>query len=222
MSFILDALRKSEHDRQRSAVPGLSQVPLATPRPQMPRWALAVIGVLVAAVLLLGGAWWQSARVPTAEPTASAPTVERNVRAAAADAPRDCSAQAAPARPPAREDASLSAAAASSAARRGSAARAPRNSRGGARRPAWSSSRRRGADSPSGAPALPSAAHSPPKASSFPRCGSSCTRSARGRETASSSSTAASTSKASGSPKGRSSWRSSRQGPCSRTQGGVS
>ncbi len=62
VSFILDALRKSEHERQRSAVPGLSQVPLATPQPQLPRWALVVIGVLVAAVLVLGGAWWQSTR----------------------------------------------------------------------------------------------------------------------------------------------------------------
>lgn len=78
MSFILDALRKSEHERQRSEVPGLSQVPLAAPQPQLPRWALAVIGVLVATVLALGGAWWQSARVP-ADGTAAAPTVERSV-----------------------------------------------------------------------------------------------------------------------------------------------
>ena len=54
MSFILDALRKSEHERQRSAVPGLAQVPLATPQAQIPRWALGVMGVLGAAVLALG------------------------------------------------------------------------------------------------------------------------------------------------------------------------
>jgi general secretion pathway protein B len=78
VSFILDALRKSEHERQRSEVPGLSQVPLATPQPQLPRWALGVIGVLVATVLALGGAWWQSLRAP-ADGTASAPTVERGV-----------------------------------------------------------------------------------------------------------------------------------------------
>ncbi len=62
MSFILDALRKSEHERQRSTVPGLAQVPLAAPRTELPRWVLAVIGVLAAAVLVLGGAWWQSQR----------------------------------------------------------------------------------------------------------------------------------------------------------------
>ncbi|MEO8463872.1 MAG: general secretion pathway protein GspB [Gammaproteobacteria bacterium] len=62
MSFILDALRKSEHERQRSAVPGLSHVPLATARSELPVWTLLVIGVLAAAVLVLGGAWWQSQR----------------------------------------------------------------------------------------------------------------------------------------------------------------
>jgi general secretion pathway protein B len=78
VSFILDALRKSEHERQRSALPGLAQVPLATPPPQVPRWAFVVIGVLVAAVLVLGGAWWQSTREPM-ELAASPPMVERPV-----------------------------------------------------------------------------------------------------------------------------------------------
>ncbi len=64
MSFILDALRKSEHERQRSTVPGLSHVPLAAPRRELPGWALAVIGLLAAAVLVLAGAWWQSRRPP--------------------------------------------------------------------------------------------------------------------------------------------------------------
>jgi general secretion pathway protein B len=78
VSFILDALRKSEHERQRSTLPGLSQVPLATPTAQLPQWALAVISVLAAAVFVLGGAWWQSTRGP-AEVIAPAPMVERNV-----------------------------------------------------------------------------------------------------------------------------------------------
>jgi general secretion pathway protein B len=73
VSFILDALRKSEHERQRSAVPGLSHVPLATARRELPGWALLVIGLLAAAVLVLGGAWWQSQRSLSA-PAASSPT----------------------------------------------------------------------------------------------------------------------------------------------------
>jgi general secretion pathway protein B len=119
VSFILDALRKSEHERQRSAVPGLSQVPLAAPQPRLPRWALAVIGVLVAAVLVIGGAWWQSTRVPAdvaSSQVASSPaaTVERAV-ALPAPAPRNtASQQSAPARLPLQDESPLSAAAASS------------------------------------------------------------------------------------------------------------
>ncbi|HEY9182688.1 MAG TPA: general secretion pathway protein GspB [Gammaproteobacteria bacterium] len=62
MSFILDALRKSEHERQRSTVPGLAHVPLATVPPPLPRWAVAAIAALGVAVLVLAGAWWQSTR----------------------------------------------------------------------------------------------------------------------------------------------------------------
>lgn len=79
MSFILDALRKSEHERQRSALPGLSQVPQATPVAHLPRWALVVIGVLAVSVLALGGAWWQSTRAPADSTVAAAPTVQRRV-----------------------------------------------------------------------------------------------------------------------------------------------
>jgi general secretion pathway protein B len=68
MSFILDALRKSEHERQRSAMPGIAQVPFGLPRREVPRWAIAVIGLLALAVLGLGAAWWvSSAKPPPAE-----------------------------------------------------------------------------------------------------------------------------------------------------------
>ena len=79
MSFILDALRKSEHERQRSTVPGLSQVPLATPQPQMPRWALGVIAGLGAALLALGFAWIYSMRASDELAASPRPTVERSV-----------------------------------------------------------------------------------------------------------------------------------------------
>lgn len=79
MSFILDALRKSEHERQRSAVPGVAQVPFAARRRETPRWALVAIGLLGAAVLALGIAWWQTTR-PGAprEAAAVAPQIERS------------------------------------------------------------------------------------------------------------------------------------------------
>jgi len=103
VSFILDALRKSEHERQRAAVPGLAQVPLATPQPQMPRWALAVIAGLAAAVLALAVAWWQSTRAPAETPTA-APTIERRVELPQTAAASSAGVQAAPARPAAASE----------------------------------------------------------------------------------------------------------------------
>jgi len=60
MSFILDALRKSEHERQRTAAPGIANVPFGAPRKVLPVWAVALIVVLGLAVLGLGGAWLRS------------------------------------------------------------------------------------------------------------------------------------------------------------------
>jgi general secretion pathway protein B len=60
MSFILDALRKSEHERQRTAMPGIAQVPFGLPRRELPVWALAVIALLVIALVTLAGALWRS------------------------------------------------------------------------------------------------------------------------------------------------------------------
>lgn len=139
MSFILDALRKSEHERQRSEVPSLSQVPLAAPQPRLPTWVLAVIGVLVAAVLALGGAWWQSTRVP-AESTAAAPTVERSVELPPPSLRSAPPPQAAPSRPQETGEPSLATAAASSSGAAETGAPAPP------------------IDSPRDTPALPSAA----------------------------------------------------------------
>ena len=62
MSFILDALRKSEDERRRDAVPGISRAPMAVPRDQLPRWALGVMAALTVCVLALGAAWWASQR----------------------------------------------------------------------------------------------------------------------------------------------------------------
>jgi general secretion pathway protein B len=124
VSFILDALRKSEHERQRAAVPGLSQVPLAAPQPQMPRWALGVIGMLIAAVLALGGAWWQTARGP-AESAASAPTVERRVELPPPPSRGAAPQQAAPSRPFTQEDTGPSLATAAVSAAEGAETNAP-------------------------------------------------------------------------------------------------
>jgi general secretion pathway protein B len=60
MSFILDALRKSEAERQREAVPTVARTPLAPVRRQVPLWSWALIGALSLIVITLGVAWWQS------------------------------------------------------------------------------------------------------------------------------------------------------------------
>lgn len=46
MSFILDALKKSETDRQRQTAPALFEVKVAAPRRRFPVWAIAVAGLL--------------------------------------------------------------------------------------------------------------------------------------------------------------------------------
>lgn len=84
MSFILDALRKSEDERRRDAVPGISRAPTALPRDRLPGWALGVMAALAVCVLLLGGAWWLSqrpgdiadAQAPAAAGATPAPAVD--------------------------------------------------------------------------------------------------------------------------------------------------
>ena len=87
MSFILDALRKSEHERQRSAAPGIANVPFGAPRKVMPVWAVALIVVLALAVLALGGAWLRSEWSTGARQARTAAAPE-SVAAPPASAPR--------------------------------------------------------------------------------------------------------------------------------------
>ena len=54
MSFILDALRKSEHDRQRQTGPALVETPVATSKPKSNVWATAAIALLVVNLVAIG------------------------------------------------------------------------------------------------------------------------------------------------------------------------
>ena len=54
MSFILDALRKSEHDRQRQTGPALVETPVAAPKPKSNVWATAAIALLVVNLVAIG------------------------------------------------------------------------------------------------------------------------------------------------------------------------
>ena len=47
MSFILDALKRSENERQRTAGPSLADAPIRRIKPERPLWAVAVAALLV-------------------------------------------------------------------------------------------------------------------------------------------------------------------------------
>jgi general secretion pathway protein B len=71
MSFILDALKKSETDRQRQSAPALFEVKVAAPRRRFPVWALALGALLVVNAAVLA---WLLMRKPAVEaPVAAAP-----------------------------------------------------------------------------------------------------------------------------------------------------
>jgi general secretion pathway protein B len=69
MSFILDALKKSETDRQRQNGPALFEVKVAPPRNGLPLWAIGLAALL--AVNLVIVAWVLLRRPATAEVSAT-------------------------------------------------------------------------------------------------------------------------------------------------------
>jgi general secretion pathway protein B len=76
MSFILDALKKSELERQRQTTPGLIEVGAANLRPRFPPWALGLgallgINLIVLSVVLLRHG--NTVPPPTAAQTTAAP-----------------------------------------------------------------------------------------------------------------------------------------------------
>jgi general secretion pathway protein B len=60
MSFILDALRKSETERQRQAGPGIAEAGYRPPAPPRSVWLQVLLAVLVANLLLLAAFWWRN------------------------------------------------------------------------------------------------------------------------------------------------------------------
>ena len=70
MSFILDALKKSESDRQRQSGPSLFEVKVTPPRRQLPIWAVAIAVLLGVNVIVIS---WMLLRHPASQqPAASA------------------------------------------------------------------------------------------------------------------------------------------------------
>ena len=74
MSFILDALRKSDAERQRAVAPGLTDVRYAARRSRRNIWLPILVAVLAANVVFMGLQWFSRAGVrPAPELAASSP-----------------------------------------------------------------------------------------------------------------------------------------------------
>src|SRR5262245_8755001 len=69
MSFILDALKKSENDRQRQSGPALFEARVAPPRARFPSWAIALGALLIVNLAVI--AWLMLRRPATANETAA-------------------------------------------------------------------------------------------------------------------------------------------------------
>ena len=65
MSFILDALKKSENERQKQTGPALFEVKVAAPKPGLPLWAVALAVLLV---VNIGVVIWLVLRKPPEAP----------------------------------------------------------------------------------------------------------------------------------------------------------
>ena len=88
MSFILDALRKSEHERQRQTGPALAEVPVAAPKPRSNVWATGAIALLLVNLLVIGVLLIRkAAREPEAAVPAALPAPTQAAPAATAPAP---------------------------------------------------------------------------------------------------------------------------------------
>src|SRR5579863_7737176 len=83
MSFILDALKKSESDRQRQSGPALYEVKVVPPKSRFPLWAVA-LSLLLGVNLAIGG--WLMLRHPSAADAAQAAQQAEGARPIAANA----------------------------------------------------------------------------------------------------------------------------------------
>jgi len=69
MSFILDALKKSETERQRQNAPGFADVPDGTDPPHVPRWLWVLGGLLTINLIVLIGVMLRPGLQPSTEGT---------------------------------------------------------------------------------------------------------------------------------------------------------
>ena len=74
MSFILDALKKSENERQRQSGPAFAEVPVAQPRARQPWWVFAIAALLFVNLFVLVIVLLQREPEPTAPAVQTSPT----------------------------------------------------------------------------------------------------------------------------------------------------
>lgn len=88
MSFILDALKKSESDRQRQTGPSLFEVKVAAPRRRLPVWAVAIAVLLGINAVVVSWMLLRHPAVPAGQPAArqSAPAAGTSLAARTAAA----------------------------------------------------------------------------------------------------------------------------------------
>ncbi len=72
MSFILDALKKSENERQQQATTEFATIPSAASAPAAPRWIWVLIGLLVINIAIVAVAMLRPDARPTATVTQAA------------------------------------------------------------------------------------------------------------------------------------------------------
>ena len=89
MSFILDALKKSESERQRQTGPALFEVKVAPPRTRLPVWAILVGLLLGITLLVLVWLLLRNDYPATALPQTAASTAATAARGSVAVSPRD-------------------------------------------------------------------------------------------------------------------------------------
>jgi general secretion pathway protein B len=74
MSFILDALKKSEIERQRQSMPGLMDAPAGARRSRLPRWAIGLGALLTINIVVLAVVLMRNAAPNAAAPGAAVPS----------------------------------------------------------------------------------------------------------------------------------------------------
>jgi general secretion pathway protein B len=72
MSFILDALKKSESERQRQSGPALFEVKVAPPRSRFAGWAAAIAALLAVNFIVVGFVLWRGSASRAAASAAAA------------------------------------------------------------------------------------------------------------------------------------------------------